>query len=91
MISTRNVTTERVARCHSVTRSAAGVDYKIHDDAQLEVLIVSRDGESRRALAARGLRVEQRHLKRLFELGDSAAPARYLKLYIGRRCVQRRP
>ena len=44
-----------------------------------------------RALAARGLGVEQVHLKRLFELGDSAAPARYLKLYIGRRRVQRRP
>ena len=79
------------ANAFHAARSAAVVDYQIHDDAQLEVLIVSRDGESRRALAARGLGVEQRHLKRLFELGDSAAPARYLKLYIGRRRVQRRP
>ena len=79
------------ANAFHAARSAAVVDYKIHDDAQLEVLIVSRDGESRRALAARGLRVEQRHLKLLFEKGDSAAPARYLKLYIGRRRVQRRP
>ena len=79
------------ANAFHAARSAAVVDYQIHDDAQLKVLIVSRDGESRRALAARGLGVEQRHLKRLFELGDSAAPARYLKLYIGRRRVQRRP
>jgi len=79
------------ANAFHAARSAAVVDYQIHDDAQLKVLIVSRDGESRRALAERGLGVEQRHLKRLFELGDSAAPARYLKLYIGRRRVQRRP
>ena len=79
------------ANAFHAARRAAVVDYQIHDDAQLKVLIVSRDGESRRALAERGLRVEQRHLKRLFELGDSAAPARYLKLYIGRRRVQRRP
>ena len=59
------------ANAFHAARSAAVVDYQIHDDAQLKVLIVSRDGESRRALVARGLGVEQDHLKRLFELGDS--------------------